>query len=49
MNEIEKFLGLNILIIAGLMLGIFIYLVSLINKRRREKFLHKLEKEKKDQ
>ncbi len=43
------FLGINILIIAGVLLAIFIYLVSLINKRRKDKFLHKKEGEEKHQ
>lgn len=45
MENFIDFLGYNILIIAGILLAVFIYLVSLINKRRKEKFLHKKEGE----
>ena len=35
-----KFLGLNAIIVGGILLGVLIYLLVLVNKRRREKFLH---------
>jgi hypothetical protein len=47
--DLIEFLGNNILLIAVLLLAVFIYLVSLINKRRKEKFLHKKEGDNKHQ
>jgi len=38
--ELLKFYGLNIGIVASVGLVIVIYLIILINKRRRSKFLH---------
>ena len=35
-----RFLEMNIIIIAGVLLIVFIYLISLINKRRKNQFLH---------
>jgi hypothetical protein len=35
-----KFLGLNAIIVGGILLGVLIYLLILVNKRRQEKFLH---------
>ena len=48
-SESVTFLGLNLLIIAGVTLLIFVYLVLLIRKRWKQGFLHtsELEKEKK--
>ncbi len=37
---IVEFLGLNVVIVGGLIVGVFLYLVFLMNKRRKEKFLH---------
>jgi hypothetical protein len=39
MEEFE-FLGLNAIIIGLVLLAVFAYLVMLINKRRKDKFLH---------
>ncbi len=39
-EKILEYLGLNIILIGGLALIVLIYLIVLINKRRREKFLH---------
>lgn len=44
MQNIE-FLGLNFIIVSSLGLGVVIYLVILIHKRRRDKFLHQEENE----
>lgn len=38
--QIVEFLGLNVVIVGVLFLFVFLYLVFLINKRRKEKFLH---------
>ena len=38
--EVFKFLELNVGIVGGLLLIVFIYLIVLINRRRRSKFLH---------
>lgn len=38
--EVTKFLGLNLGIVGGIALVVFVYLVVLINKRRGSKFLH---------
>ena len=38
--ETIEFLGLNFIVGGIIVLGVFIYLIILINKRRREKFLH---------
>lgn len=38
--EILKFFGLNIGIVATVILVVLIYMIILINKRRRRKFLH---------
>ncbi len=38
--EVFKFLELNVGIVGGLLLAVFIYLIVLINRRRRSKFLH---------
>jgi hypothetical protein len=38
--ELVKFYGLNIGIVASVGLVIVVYLIVLINKRRRSKFLH---------
>lgn len=38
--EVFKFLELNVGIAGGLVLIVFIYLIVLINRRRRSKFLH---------
>lgn len=46
--EIFKFLGLNIGIVGGIVLIVFIYLVVLINKRRARKFLHNDQKKDKE-
>ena len=46
--EIFKFLGLNIGIVGGIVLIVFIYLVVLINKRRERKFLHNEKKKNKN-
>ena len=48
-SEGFSFLGLNLLIIAGVGLLIFVYLLLLIRKRWKQGFLHtsELEKEKK--
>ncbi len=35
-----EFLGLNVVIVGGVALMVVLYLVFLINKRRKEKFLH---------
>jgi hypothetical protein len=37
----EEFLGLNVVLIGALILVVLVYLVILIRKRRRQKFLHK--------
>jgi hypothetical protein len=37
----SEFLGLNVILIGALILVVLIYLVILIRKRRRQKFLHK--------
>lgn len=39
MNIID-FLGINVIILVGVGLTLFVYLIFLINKRRKEKFLH---------
>jgi hypothetical protein len=39
MNIID-FLGINVVILGGVFLIVFVYLIFLINKRRKEKFLH---------
>ncbi len=39
-EKILEYLGLNIILIGVLVLIVLIYLIVLINKRRREKFLH---------
>ncbi len=36
----SQFFGYNILAIGGILIVVLLYLVFLINKRRREKFLH---------
>jgi hypothetical protein len=48
-SESLTFLGNNLLLLGGLLLLIFIYLVILIRKRWREGFLHtnEIEKERK--
>lgn len=38
--QVIEFLGLNIIIIGAVVLAILIYLISLINKRWKNKFLH---------
>ena len=38
--EILRFFGLNFVIISVIVIIVFLYLVFLINKRRRQKFLH---------
>ena len=38
--QIVEFLGLNVIIVGGLIIAVLLYLVFLINKRRKEKFLH---------
>lgn len=43
--EIFEFLGLNVIIVSTIGLIVIIYLVSLINKRRKDKFLHQEGKE----
>ncbi len=43
-----KFFGYNILAIGGILIVILLYLVFLINKRRRQKFLHTPKKQSKD-
>lgn len=45
--KVINFFSLNIGIVAVVVLGVFLYLVILINKRRKDKFLH--DKGKKDQ
>jgi len=35
-----EFLGLNVVIVGLLIGAVFLYLVFLINKRRKDKFLH---------
>ena len=40
MEKIE-FLGLNVIIIGVTVFVVVVYLVILINKRRKEKFLHR--------
>ena len=37
----SEFLGLNVIIIGALIAVVLVYLVILIRKRRRQKFLHK--------
>lgn len=37
----SDFLGLNVVFIGSAILVVFVYLVVLINKRRKQKFLHK--------
>ena len=39
--ETVDFLGLNIIIVGIAVLAVFVYLIFLINKRRKEKFLHR--------
>ena len=39
--ELTEFLKLNIGIIAVIFLIVMVYLIILINKRRKEKFLHR--------
>jgi len=43
MEEFE-FLGLNAVIIGIIVLAVFAYLLLLVNKRRKEKFLHSRKK-----
>ena len=38
--EIIRFFGLNIGIVASVALAVLVYMIILINKRRRRKFLH---------
>jgi hypothetical protein len=38
--QIVEFLGLNVVIVGVLVGAVFLYLIFLINKRRKEKFLH---------
>mgnify|MGYP001377212885 CR=1 FL=1 len=38
--KIIEFLGLNVILGAIIVLAVFVYIVSLINKRRKNKFLH---------
>ena len=40
-----SFLGLNVVIVGLLLLGVLIYLLVLVNKRRQERFLHKSDKD----
>ncbi len=40
--EIVEFLGLNVIIVAVILLAVLLYLVFLINKRRKAKFLHQV-------
>ena len=35
-----EFLGLNVIIVGAVVLLIILYLIFLINKRRKDKFLH---------
>ena len=39
--ETLDFLKLNIVIVGTAVLAVFVYLIFLINKRRKEKFLHR--------
>ncbi len=39
-SRILEYLGLNIVLVGSLVLIVLVYLIVLINKRRREKFLH---------
>ena len=43
--DLPEFLRLNAVIIGIIFLGVFLYLLNLINKRRKEKFLHKKSQE----
>lgn len=45
--QIIEFLGLNIIIIGVIVLIILIYLISLIKKRWKNKFLHTITKKNK--
>ncbi len=36
----SQFFGYNVLAIGGILLAVMLYLIFLINKRRRQKFLH---------
>lgn len=38
--DITEFLGLNVVTIGSVLLVVFIYLITLINKRRKDQFLH---------
>jgi hypothetical protein len=38
--KIIEFLGLNFILGAAIVLVVFVYIVSLINKRKKNKFLH---------
>jgi hypothetical protein len=38
--KLFEFLGLNVVIVGVVVLIVILYLVSLINKRRKSKFLH---------
>ena len=38
--ETFEFLGLNVVFMGIIVLGVLIYLITLINKRRKAKFLH---------
>jgi len=44
--ETIDFLELNFVIVGTAVLAVFIYLIFLINKRRKEKFLHRDPEEK---
>ncbi len=39
--DISEFLGLNVVLIGALIVVVLVYLVTLIRKRRNQKFLHK--------
>jgi hypothetical protein len=43
--DIPEFLSLNVVIVGGVALVLMVYLVSLIRRRRRRKFLHSREME----
>jgi hypothetical protein len=43
--ETFEFLGLNFIIVASVLLCIVIYLIFLIRKRQKDKFLHQSTKE----
>ena len=39
--EIAEFLGMNVILLGTIILVVLVYLITLIRKRRNQKFLHK--------